>query len=91
MEEKPPLFTPGVVLNFIVTIVTIALAFAALRADTFTALAAIGRQESVIQSQQAVIMDMRMSMQEMKDDLGFFHRQYNEDMNKYIRDSKGQR
>jgi len=78
--------TFGFVLNILITLTTIVIAFASLRNDTFNALQAIEKQEKIIGEQQRTIIDIRMTMQKISDDQDYFHRQYNEDMNKYIRE-----
>ena len=78
--------TLGFILNIAITITTIVIAFVSLRADTFAALKEIAKQEGILIEQQRTIIDMRMAIQRITDDQDYFHKQYNEDMNRYIRE-----
>lgn|SRR5690348_17588620 len=78
--------TLGFVLNVIITITTIVVSFATIRNDTFKALEELTKQERVIQEQQVSIIDLKMTVQKIAIDQDYFHKQYNEDMNRYIRE-----
>lgn len=78
--------TMGFMLNVFITLTTIIIAFASIRSDTFKALEEITKQEKIIQIQQEAIMDLRMTVQKISMDQDYFHKQYNEDMNRYIRE-----
>jgi hypothetical protein len=78
--------TLGFVLNVLITLTAIIISFVTLRNDTFNALKDIAKQEVIIQKHQESILNMQMAIQRLADDEKYFHEQYNEDMNRYIRE-----
>lgn len=72
-------------IHVILIIVTIISCYFGLSSSITSAVAQTAKNTTDITVIQGAIQGIEMSNQKMEDDLTYFHKQYDQDMNKYIR------
>lgn len=76
--------------HVILLIITIVSCYFGLQASISNALQQTAKNTADIVAVQTEQVTMKMQVQQILDDLKYFHSQYNDDMNKYVRDRNKQ-